>query len=97
MTVKLHRDVMRGADFPWLSVLVFAPCALLAGLGVWVPVTASVMTLDMVWNSASLAWSQLCARLPAAPCSTLCRKLASGRRGGGPSFPTDRCRKPCTP
>ena len=47
------------AGFPWLGVLVFAPCALLAALGVQVPVTASVMTLDMVYNSSSLIWQQL--------------------------------------
>ncbi len=49
------------AGFPWLGALVFAPCALLAALGVQVPITASVMTLDMLWNSASLIWNQLCA------------------------------------
>ena len=47
------------ADFPWLGVLLFAPCAVLAAAGVQVPVTATVMTLDMVWKDLSLVWHQL--------------------------------------
>jgi H+/Cl- antiporter ClcA len=35
------------------------PAALLAAAGVQVPITATIMTLDMIYNSSSLIWDQL--------------------------------------
>ncbi|CAK0770665.1 hypothetical protein CVIRNUC_003790 [Coccomyxa viridis] len=45
--------------YPYLGIYIFVPCAVLAALGIWVPATASVMTLDMLWNSSELIWSQM--------------------------------------
>ena len=47
------------AGYPYLGIYLFVPCAVLAALGIWVPATASVMTLDMLWNSSELIWSQM--------------------------------------
>lgn len=47
------------AGFPYLGMFVFVPAALLAAAGVQVPITATIMTLDMIYNSSSLIWSQL--------------------------------------
>ena len=47
------------AGYPWLGIYVFVPCALLAALGLWVPFTACVMTLDMLWNSWELIWNSM--------------------------------------
>ena len=40
-------------------MLLFLPCAVLAAVGVQVPITATIMTLDMVWKDISLVWHQL--------------------------------------
>ena len=47
------------AGYPYRGIYIFVPCAVLAALGIWVPATASVMTLDMLWNSSELIWSQM--------------------------------------
>lgn len=47
------------AGFPLLGICVFIPAALLAAAGIQVPITASIMTLDMIYNSSSLIWEQL--------------------------------------
>jgi hypothetical protein len=50
------------AWFPFIDTCVIAPCALLAGLGFRVPWTASVLVLDMLYDSAALIWTQTCAK-----------------------------------
>ncbi len=47
------------AGYPYMGIYFFVPCAVLAALGIWVPFTASVMTLDMLWNSSELIWNQM--------------------------------------
>lgn len=47
------------AGYPYLGIFLFVPCAVLAALGIWVPFTASIMTLDMLWNSSELFWNQM--------------------------------------
>ena len=46
-------------EYPYRGIFLFVPCAVLAALGIWVPFTASVMTLDMLWNSSELIWNQM--------------------------------------
>ncbi|BDA42266.1 probable surfeit locus protein 4 homolog at C-terminar half [Coccomyxa sp. Obi] len=55
---KFYPHRMPAARFPYLGLFVFIPAAVLAAAGVQVPVTATIMTLDMIYNSSSLIWSQ---------------------------------------
>ena len=45
--------------YPYLGIFLFVPSAVLAALGIWVPFTASIMTLDMLWNSSELIWTSM--------------------------------------
>ncbi|CAD7703390.1 unnamed protein product [Ostreobium quekettii] len=46
-------------SFPWMGVCVLLPCAALATLGYYVPITASALLLDMLKESASMIWTGL--------------------------------------
>ncbi|KAK9901596.1 hypothetical protein WJX75_003946 [Coccomyxa subellipsoidea] len=56
---KFYPHRIAAARFPYLGLFVFIPAAVLAAVGVQVPITATIMTLDMIYNSSSLIWSQL--------------------------------------
>lgn len=43
--------------FPWLGLLLLAPCAALAAVGVWPPATAGVLAVWEAWHAGSLVWA----------------------------------------
>ncbi len=60
MKLRLERfpDRYPTASFPYIGILLLLPCSILAGCGKWVPITASILVLDMMIDSSSLIWTQ---------------------------------------
>jgi hypothetical protein len=48
-------------SFPYIEVMFLLPCAVLAIFGWRVPVTGSILVLDMLKDSGTLIWNQTCA------------------------------------
>ncbi len=47
------------APFPWLSLLVLLPCAILAGVGVRVRITAMLLMAEITRGTIALIWQQM--------------------------------------
>lgn len=47
------------APFPWLSLLVLLPCAMLAGVGVRVRMTAMLLMVEITRGTSALIWQQM--------------------------------------
>ena len=45
--------------YPWFDIWVLVPCATLVVLGIKTSLAASVLVLDMLWDSARLLWHGL--------------------------------------
>jgi hypothetical protein len=47
------------APFPWLSLLVLLPCAVLAGIGVRVRISAMLLMVEITRGTVALLWQQM--------------------------------------
>lgn len=52
-------DHYNAAPFPWLSLLVLLPCAILAGVGVRVRITAMLLMAEITRGTIALIWQQM--------------------------------------
>lgn len=50
-------------SFPYVEVFFLLPCALLAIVGWRVPITGTILVLDMLKDSGLLIWNQTCSTL----------------------------------
>ena len=59
ISCSVHHPCMYAVGFPYLDLFLILPCTMLVIFGIGTSVAASVLVLDMLWDSAGIIYTGL--------------------------------------